>query len=467
MLLRPSKRAAETRLNANSSRPCQPSQRAEVYLTSLSWRRATSLRVRRRLRKGEFHHVGFHVAVPRHRRARSICTGSMTSLDREPKKNAPLRAFEPARSTAFFVGVRVFGVGGRDGENAHAVRARWLRWGDGLRRLKRALLSATGAHALFAQAVCHRWTASQRRMPRSAPLSQAWPTAFFVGVRVFGVGDRGGENAHAVRARWFRWGGWLRLLKRALLARGPTNETVTAKSRRTPSEPAGFGGVMGFAGSSGLFWLAVQRTRPCTAKTRTPSEPAGFDGAVGFAGSSGLFWLAVQRTRPLRRKRARRQSPLVSVGRLASPAQAGSSGSRSNERGRGGENAHAVRARWFRWGGWLRLLKRALLSATGAHALFAQAVCHRWTASQRRMPRSAPLSRPGQRHSSSACAFSRLEAVMAKTATPSEPAGFGGAMGFAGSSGLFCPPPVRTLYLHRQYVIVGPRAKEECPAPRL
>ncbi len=67
------------------------------------------------------------------------------------------------------------------------------------------------------------------------------------------------------------------------------------------------------------------------AKTRTPSEPAGFGGAIGFAGSSGLFWLAVQRTRPLWQKRARRQSPLASVGRLASPAQAGSYGSRFNE----------------------------------------------------------------------------------------------------------------------------------------
>ncbi len=35
---------------------------------------------------------------------------------------------------------------------------------------------------------------------------------------------------------------------------------------------------------------------------------------------------------PLPRKRARRQSPLASAERMASPPQAGSSGSRSNER---------------------------------------------------------------------------------------------------------------------------------------
>ncbi len=126
------------------------------------------------------------------------------------------------RSTAFFAGVRVSGVAGRYRENADAVRARLLRWGDWLRLLKRALL----ARGLTNETV----------------------TA---------------KTAHAVRARWFRWGGWLRRFKRALLARGPTNETVTAKTR-TPSEPACFGGAIGFAGSSGLFCPPPVRRSICT-----------------------------------------------------------------------------------------------------------------------------------------------------------------------------------------------------------
>ena len=48
--------------------------------------------------------------------------------------------------------------------------------------------------------------------------------AFFVGVRVSGTVGRYGENVHADRTRLLRRGDWLRLLKRALLARGLTNE---------------------------------------------------------------------------------------------------------------------------------------------------------------------------------------------------------------------------------------------------
>ncbi len=56
-----------------------------------------------------------------------------------------------------------------------------------------------------------------------AYLSQARSTAFFVGVRVSGVGAK----------------------------------------TRTPSEPACFGGAIGFACSSGLLWLAVHLGKVC------------------------------------------------------------------------------------------------------------------------------------------------------------------------------------------------------------
>ncbi len=60
-------------------------------------------------------------------------------------------------------------------------------------------------------------------MPRSSHVSQATSAAFFVGLRVSGDGGRDRENAHADRARLLR-------------------------------------GAIGFACSSGLVWLAVQRT---------------------------------------------------------------------------------------------------------------------------------------------------------------------------------------------------------------
>ena len=66
---------------------------------------------------------------------------SPCSLDREPKKNAPLLAFEPGQVNGILRRRARFWGGGRYRENAHAVRARLLRWGDWLRLLKRALLA--------------------------------------------------------------------------------------------------------------------------------------------------------------------------------------------------------------------------------------------------------------------------------------------------------------------------------------
>ncbi len=205
-----------------------------------------------------------------------------------------------------------------------------------------------------------RWTASQRSMPGPACFRQSGSTACFVGVRVSGV----------------------------------------VATTRTPSEPACFGGSIGCACSSGLLWLAVERSGQgrCLAWTSLDREPKKH-------ARLGVF--APVRVNGMLRRRARFW---------------GSS-----------DNAHAFRARLLRWVDWLRLLKRALV-ARGL-TIWSRTVSwdgHRWTASQRSMPGSACLRQSG----STACFVGvRVSGVAATTRTPSEPACFGGSIGSPAQAG--------------------------------
>ncbi len=114
-------------------------------------------------------------------------------------------------------------------------------------------------------------------MPGSAYLRQARSTAFFVGVRVSGVGA---TTRTPSEPACFGGAIGCRVLKRALVARGLTISATdvwgtslrqarstaffvgvrvsgVGATTRTPSEPACFGQAIGFVCSSGLLWLAV------------------------------------------------------------------------------------------------------------------------------------------------------------------------------------------------------------------
>ncbi len=256
-----------------------------------------------------------------------------------PRANeeCPALHLRQSRSTAFFVGVRVSGVSGRYRDNAHAVRARLLRWVDWLRLLKRAL-------------VARGLTKWRQNTNLGGHFRQSRSTAFFVGVRVSGVGGRYRDNAHAVRARLLRSGDWLSRAQAGSCG-SRSNEMAPKHKPWGAFAPVQVNGILR---RRARFWgkwpLPRQRAR-----RQSPLASVGRLASRAQAGSCGSRsnemapkhkpWGAFapgqvngilrRRARfwgkwPLPRQRARRHSPLASVGRLAVPAQAGSCGSRSN-----------------------------------------------------------------------------------------------------------------------------------------
>ncbi len=152
------------------------------------------------------------------------------------------------------------------------------------------------------------------------------------------------DNAHAFRARLLRWVDRLRLLKRALVARGRTIWS------RTVSWDGLVPRVLRQSRSTACF-VGV-RVSGVVATTRTPSEPACFGGSIGCACSSGLFWLAVERSgqgRCLAWTSLDREPKKHARFRVFAPVQInGMLRRRARFWGRS-DNAHAVRARLLRW----------------------------------------------------------------------------------------------------------------------